>query len=86
MGCVCKVKSSQLTQKLLEPFKKELQDVMECEGLTLEQIYNCDKTGLYYNMLPTKTLATKAENNASGIKKQKERVTLMACSLKRILG
>ena len=43
-----------------EPFKKELQDVMECEGLTLEQIYSCEATGLYYNMLPTKTLAIKA--------------------------
>ena len=63
-----------------EPFKKELQDVMELEGLTLEQIYNCDETGLYYKMLPTKTLATKAEKNASGMKKQKEQVTLLACS------
>ena len=36
-----------------EPFKKELQDVMEHEGLTLEQIYNCDETELYYKMLPT---------------------------------
>ena len=44
-----------------EPFKKELQDVMEREGFTLKQIYNCDETGLYYKMLPTKTLATKAE-------------------------
>ena len=42
-----------------ESFNKELQDVMECEGLTLEQIYNCDETGLYYKMLPTNTLAAK---------------------------
>ena len=47
---------------------------------TLEQIYNCDETGLYYRMLPTRTLAAKTEKNASGMKKQKERVTLMACS------
>ena len=66
--------------KAPEPFKKELQDVMEREGLTLEQIYNCDETGLYYKMLPTKNVTTKAEKNASGVKKQKERVTLMACS------
>ena len=42
-----------------DPFKKQLQDVMGREGLTLEQIYNCDETGLYYRMLPTRTLATK---------------------------
>ena len=55
-----------------EPFKKELQDVIEREWLTLEQIYNCDEMGLYYKMLPTKALATKAERNASGMKKQKK--------------
>ena len=63
-----------------EPFKEQLQEIMEREGLTLEQIYNCDETGLYYRMLPTQTLAAKTEKNASGMKKQKERVTLMACS------
>ena len=63
-----------------EPFKKELHDVIEREGLTPEQMYNCDETGLYYKRLPTKTLTTKAEKNASGMKKQKERVTLMASS------
>ena len=63
-----------------ESFKKQLQDTMEREGLTLEQVYNCDETGLYYRMLPTKTLAAKTEKNPAGMKKQKERVTLMACS------
>jgi hypothetical protein len=77
---VFKVKSSQLTQKLLHRSRKQLQDVMEREGLTLEQVYNCDETGLYYRMLPTRTLAARTEKNASGMKKQKERVTLMACS------
>ena len=68
-----------------EPFKKELLDVMEREGLTLEQIYNCNETGLYHRMLPTITLGTKAEKNASGIKKQKERVTLI-CSCTGLCG
>lgn len=76
MGCICKGKNLADT----EAFKKQLQDVMESEGLTLEQVYNCDETGLYYRMFPTNTLASKTEKNASGMKKQKERVTLMACS------
>ena len=63
-----------------EPFKKQLQDIMERKGLTLEQVYNCDETGVYYRMLPTKTLAAKTEKHPSGMKKQKERVMLMACS------
>ena len=43
-------------------------------------MYNCDETGLYYRMLPAKTLASRYEKRAEGMKKQKDRVTLMACS------
>jgi len=43
----------------VEPFQKLVQELMEDEGLTLEQIYNCDETGLNYRMLPDKTLAAK---------------------------
>ena len=57
-----------------EPFRKELLDFTEREALTLKQIYNCDETGLYYRMLPPKTLTSKLEKNAPGMKKQKERV------------
>ena len=53
---------------------------MEHESITLEQLYNCDETGLCYRMLPTKTLAARNEKTAPGMKKAKERVTLMACS------
>lgn len=64
----------------LEPFKKDLLQYIESNGLTLEQVYNCDETGLCYRMLPEKTLASRSEQGAPGMKKQKERVTLMACS------
>ena len=64
----------------IDPFKRKLQEVMEKEGLTLEQLYNCDETGLYYRMLPAKTLASRYEKGAERMKKQKDRVTLMACS------
>ena len=53
---------------------------MESEGLTLENLYNCDETGLCYKMLPTKTIASRSEKEAPGMKKQKDRVTLMACA------
>ena len=59
------------------PFKEKIQQIMEGKSLTLEQMYNCDKTGLCYRM---QTLAKKSEKYAKGMKKQKDRVTLMACS------
>ena len=46
----------------------------------MEQVYNCDETRLCFWMLPEKTLAGRAEKGAPGMKKQKEHVTLMACS------
>lgn len=39
----------------VEPFKVELQELLEREHLTLDQLYNCDETGLCYRMLPDKT-------------------------------
>ena len=53
---------------------------MEENQITLEQLYNCDEMGLYYRSLPTKTLATQSEKQASGMKKQKDHVTLMGCN------
>ena len=64
----------------VEPFKKELQELLEREHLTLDQLFNCDETGLCFRMLPDKTLAARSEKDASAMKKQKERVTLMSCS------
>ena len=56
----------------LEPYKEQLQELVERESLMLENLYNCDETGLYYQMLPDKT---RAEKEAAGMKKQ-EHVTL----------
>ena len=66
----------------VEPFKEQLQELIERENLTLENLYNCDETGLCYTcrMLPDKILTARSEKEAAGMKKQKERVTLMACS------
>ena len=59
----------------VEPFKKELQELLKHEHLTLDQLFNCDEMGLCYRMLPDKTLAARSEKDASAMKKQKERVT-----------
>ena len=44
---------------------------MEENQITLEQLYNCNETCLYYRSLPTKTLAAQSEKQAAGMKKTK---------------
>lgn len=50
------------------------------EGYALDQIFNCDETGLYYRLLPKNTLASTLEKRADGMKKAKDRITVNACS------
>lgn len=64
----------------LQKFKRRLHKFLDKKGLSGEQIYNCDETGLYYRMLPSKTLASVEEKSAPGYKKSKDRVTVLACS------
>ena len=59
-----------------DPFRDKLLELIEDEGLTLKQLYNCDETGLCYRMLPEKTLAVSGEKEAPGMKKQKERIII----------
>lgn len=66
--------------EIVGEFKKRFQELIEKEGLTGDQIYNCDESGLNYRMLPAKSLALKSEKSAPGYKKSKERVTILACS------
>ena len=61
-----------------ENFKNEIKDLMEGERLTLDQVFNCDETGLYWRLLPGKTLADGNEKEAKNFKSSKDRVTLMA--------
>jgi len=44
---------------------------MEENQITLEQLYNCDETGLYHRSLSVKTLAAQSEKQVAGMKKQK---------------
>jgi hypothetical protein len=43
-----------------------------------KNIYNADKTGLFFLALPTKSLAVKGENCTGG-KMSKERLTVLLC-------
>uniref|UniRef100_K7F690 HTH CENPB-type domain-containing protein n=1 Tax=Pelodiscus sinensis TaxID=13735 RepID=K7F690_PELSI len=57
-------------------FKAKFHCLIDNEGLSGEQIFNCEETDLNYKMLPSKTLASRAEASAPS----KERMTILACS------
>ena len=67
-------------QPAADRFIPEFKQVINDGGYELEQVFNCDESGLYYKLLPTKTLAAYCEKSAAGRKTQKERVTINACS------
>ena len=64
----------------VEPFKSKLQELVEENQLSLHQIFNCDETGLYWRLLPGKTLAPAQEKTARNFKKSKDRVTILSAA------
>ncbi|XP_025410373.1 jerky protein homolog-like [Sipha flava] len=64
----------------IEPFRNELQLVINENNLDLEQIYNADESGLFWRMLPEHTLTSSHEKNAPGRKIIKARITFMPCA------
>ncbi|XP_060868646.1 tigger transposable element-derived protein 4-like [Metopolophium dirhodum] len=63
--------NTEITQNWLEKVWPKLR-----EGYTDDQIYNADETGLFYRMLPNRTLKFKGEK-CSGGKMSKERLTVL---------
>ncbi|XP_055712049.1 jerky protein homolog-like [Phlebotomus papatasi] len=64
----------------LPEFMERFQNIVQEEGLSYEQLYNADETGLYWRKLPNKTLVEKDRKSAPGFKVSKERVTVLACA------
>lgn len=63
-----------------DEFAKSFPQFVKQGGYSLDQIFNCDETGLNFRLLPTKTLAQSFQKSADGRKKSKDRVTLNLCS------
>lgn len=63
----------------VDPFKLQLLTKIEELQLTADQLYNADESGLFWKMLPQKTLAHAKESSAPGRKQNKERITFMPC-------
>ena len=76
---ICGKKLSGDTEGMFQ-FKENFQKFIEVEGLTGKQLYNCDKTGLNYKLLPVKSRAFNEQQPPTGFERSKERVTILACS------
>lgn len=73
-------KMSAASTETVEAFKAKFKQMVEDMGLTRDQVYNADETGLNYKALPTRTLAYCSEKYAPGFKMQKQRITIMVCA------
>ena len=49
---------------------------MENKILTLQQVFNCDKTGHYWRLIPNETLVSAGEKETKGFKKLKDHVLM----------
>ncbi|XP_052242038.1 jerky protein homolog-like [Dreissena polymorpha] len=58
-----------------------LKKIIDEGQYTPEQIYNADETGLYFKMLPDRTLAKRSdEQKTLGFKQAKNRLTILLCT------
>ena len=67
-------------EETVEPFLHKLHKMIEEKGLTPEQIYNADKTGLLRKSLPGRTLVSCCKKSIPGFKKSKDRLTVLSCA------
>jgi len=63
-----------------DKFKVSFRKLVKEKNFSLDQIFNCDETGLNFRLLPDCTLGAGFEKTAPGRKKSKDRVTLNICS------
>uniref|UniRef100_A0A8C4QLX5 HTH CENPB-type domain-containing protein n=1 Tax=Eptatretus burgeri TaxID=7764 RepID=A0A8C4QLX5_EPTBU len=77
-GLKFKVRAGEAESVPEETTRRWIREVLpkHLEGWSPENVFNCDESGLFWKMLPNRTLARKGEE-CHGAKKSKERVTLM---------
>ncbi|XP_033106231.1 jerky protein homolog-like [Anneissia japonica] len=61
-------------------FKTKLQKIIAEEGLTRDQLFNADETGLWWYLMPNRTLVLHGETTAKNFKMAKDRVTVLGCA------
>ncbi|KAK3883235.1 hypothetical protein Pcinc_012436 [Petrolisthes cinctipes] len=60
-----------------ESFPAIAQQYITDGGYTLDQVYNCDETGLYWKRSPSSTFIHKTEKQAPGVKMAKNRISVL---------
>ena len=60
----------------VEPFQAELREKIENDSYTLNQIFNADKTGLWWRLMPSKSLVHCGETQAKNFKQS----NLLGCA------
>lgn len=73
-------KMSATSVESVNAYKEKFKRMIAESGLTRDQVYNADETGLNYKALPTKTLASFSEKYAPDFKMQKQRITTLVCA------
>nr|XP_053630700.1 tigger transposable element-derived protein 1-like [Cherax quadricarinatus] len=66
--------------KVAEKYVHEFKEYINSKGLKPEQVFNCDKTGLFWKKMPKRTYITQEEKALPGHKPLKDRLTLMFCA------
>ena len=69
--------SRAVNQNTIDDWKSRLLSIIE--HYDPADIFNCDETGLFYKLMPDKSL-TVDKNDCKGGKKSKERITVMLCT------
>lgn len=70
--------SASISPAIVEEHLTNLNDILENSGYDLDDIYNVDETGLFFQLIPDKTLVHKDES-CRGIKTKKQRITVLLC-------
>lgn len=63
-----------------EDFSRYLKEKIASENLILDNIYNADESGIYWRTIVSCTLSQKIEEDVSGRKEKKDRLTALFCS------
>lgn len=79
---ILKVVGEKLSNKpeLVNPFLQKFSQKVREHDLMPEQIYNADESGLFWKLLPQKTLVHLKETSAPGRKTSKQRITFLPCA------
>ncbi|XP_017891414.1 tigger transposable element-derived protein 1-like [Ceratina calcarata] len=68
------------SHETVRTYPEKIQNIIEEQGYTADQVFNADETGLWWKKMPTRTFISKKEKTAPGFKVSKDRLTLLLCS------